>query len=48
MGPVVIVTGLEHMLEASDIYFSLLRDKDVKGWRVLEVQNVRQINELDS
>ncbi|PVH34315.1 hypothetical protein PAHAL_8G192800 [Panicum hallii] len=48
VGPVVILTGLEHMNEATDIYLALLRNKDIKGWRVLGVQNVRQINELDS
>ncbi|RLM50098.1 hypothetical protein C2845_PMPSC048713 [Panicum miliaceum] len=31
VGPVVIVTGLEHMSEATDIYFALLRNKDIKG-----------------
>jgi hypothetical protein len=48
VGPVVILTGLENMNEATDIYLALLRNKDIKGWRVLGVQNVRQINELDS
>ncbi|RCV38381.1 hypothetical protein SETIT_8G137400v2 [Setaria italica] len=48
VGPVVVVTGLEHMHEASDLYFALLRNRDAKGWQVLGAENVRQINELDS
>ncbi|CAL4992978.1 unnamed protein product [Urochloa decumbens] len=47
VGPVVVVTGLEKICEASDIRFSLVRNRDAKGWQVLGIQEVVEIAGLD-
>ncbi|KAF8694237.1 hypothetical protein HU200_038372 [Digitaria exilis] len=48
IGPVVVITGLDQMREASDMRFALLRHKETRGWRVLGMEKLLQIDRLHS
>lgn len=48
IGPVVVITGLDQMREASDMRFALLHRKETRGWRVLGMEKLMQIDRLHS